>query len=154
LQVSLCVKRLIYTNDAEDIVKGVCSNFLCTSTSLHLPCYYRRTAERGGVVPLLCARRGGGRRRGSEHALLRRQRKGHLHHPRANKGVHTPSVLACPRPCLRSHSPARPRASCLRPTHRAHKPPLDHLSPPPPAPTPPPSRTPPAHSCLSVSPLV
>ncbi|KAL5683508.1 hypothetical protein ACJX0J_009893, partial [Zea mays] len=28
-QVSLCVKRLIYTNDAGEIVKGVCSNFLC-----------------------------------------------------------------------------------------------------------------------------
>nr|1GAQ_A Chain A, FERREDOXIN-NADP+ REDUCTASE [Zea mays]1GAQ_C Chain C, FERREDOXIN-NADP+ REDUCTASE [Zea mays]1GAW_A Chain A, FERREDOXIN-NADP+ REDUCTASE [Zea mays]1GAW_B Chain B, FERREDOXIN-NADP+ REDUCTASE [Zea mays] len=27
--VSLCVKRLIYTNDAGEIVKGVCSNFLC-----------------------------------------------------------------------------------------------------------------------------
>ncbi|PWZ53669.1 Ferredoxin--NADP reductase, chloroplastic [Zea mays] len=27
--VSLCVKRLIYTNDAREIVKGVCSNFLC-----------------------------------------------------------------------------------------------------------------------------
>ncbi|KAL2907118.1 Ferredoxin--NADP reductase chloroplastic [Bienertia sinuspersici] len=27
--VSLCVKRLIYTNDAGEEVKGVCSNFLC-----------------------------------------------------------------------------------------------------------------------------
>jgi ferredoxin--NADP+ reductase len=27
--VSLCVKRLIYTNDQGEIVKGVCSNFLC-----------------------------------------------------------------------------------------------------------------------------
>uniref|UniRef100_A0A803KWF4 Ferredoxin--NADP reductase, chloroplastic n=1 Tax=Chenopodium quinoa TaxID=63459 RepID=A0A803KWF4_CHEQI len=27
--VSLCVKRLIYTNDAGETVKGVCSNFLC-----------------------------------------------------------------------------------------------------------------------------
>ncbi|XP_009363490.2 ferredoxin--NADP reductase, leaf isozyme, chloroplastic [Pyrus x bretschneideri] len=27
--VSLCVKRLVYTNDAGEIVKGVCSNFLC-----------------------------------------------------------------------------------------------------------------------------
>lgn len=29
LQVSLCVKRLVYTNDKGEIVKGVCSNFLC-----------------------------------------------------------------------------------------------------------------------------
>ncbi|KAH0973538.1 hypothetical protein GBA52_025694 [Prunus armeniaca] len=28
-QVSLCVKRLVYTNDQGEIVKGVCSNFLC-----------------------------------------------------------------------------------------------------------------------------
>ncbi|KAM3710849.1 hypothetical protein ACB098_01G063900 [Castanea mollissima] len=27
--VSLCVKRLVYTNDKGEIVKGVCSNFLC-----------------------------------------------------------------------------------------------------------------------------
>ncbi|GFY80435.1 ferredoxin-NADP[+]-oxidoreductase 1 [Actinidia rufa] len=27
--VSLCVKRLVYTNDQGEIVKGVCSNFLC-----------------------------------------------------------------------------------------------------------------------------
>jgi len=27
--VSLCVKRLVYTNQAGEIVKGVCSNFLC-----------------------------------------------------------------------------------------------------------------------------
>ncbi|ESQ34796.1 hypothetical protein EUTSA_v10007988mg [Eutrema salsugineum] len=27
--VSLCVKRLVYTNDAGETVKGVCSNFLC-----------------------------------------------------------------------------------------------------------------------------
>ncbi|MQL80710.1 hypothetical protein Taro_013168 [Colocasia esculenta] len=27
--VSLCVKRLVYTNEAGEIVKGVCSNFLC-----------------------------------------------------------------------------------------------------------------------------
>ncbi|CAN6909050.1 unnamed protein product [Brassica oleracea] len=27
--VSLCVKRLVYTNDAGEVVKGVCSNFLC-----------------------------------------------------------------------------------------------------------------------------
>ncbi|KAG7535830.1 Ferredoxin-NADP reductase (FNR) nucleotide-binding domain [Arabidopsis thaliana x Arabidopsis arenosa] len=27
--VSLCVKRLVYTNDSGEIVKGVCSNFLC-----------------------------------------------------------------------------------------------------------------------------
>uniref|UniRef100_A0A1J3HFS2 Ferredoxin--NADP reductase, chloroplastic n=1 Tax=Noccaea caerulescens TaxID=107243 RepID=A0A1J3HFS2_NOCCA len=27
--VSLCVKRLVYTNDAGEEVKGVCSNFLC-----------------------------------------------------------------------------------------------------------------------------
>lgn len=27
--VSLCVKRLIYTNDQGEIVKGVCSNYLC-----------------------------------------------------------------------------------------------------------------------------
>jgi ferredoxin--NADP+ reductase len=27
--VSLCVKRLVYTNDQGQIVKGVCSNFLC-----------------------------------------------------------------------------------------------------------------------------
>ncbi|XP_042027619.1 ferredoxin--NADP reductase, leaf isozyme, chloroplastic-like [Salvia splendens] len=30
--VSLCVKRLIYTNDQGEIVKGVCSNFLCDLT--------------------------------------------------------------------------------------------------------------------------
>lgn len=29
LQVSLCVKRLVYTNEQGEIVKGVCSNFLC-----------------------------------------------------------------------------------------------------------------------------
>ncbi|RVW42585.1 Ferredoxin--NADP reductase, leaf isozyme, chloroplastic [Vitis vinifera] len=29
--VSLCVKRLVYTNDQGEIVKGVCSNFLCKS---------------------------------------------------------------------------------------------------------------------------
>ncbi|WVZ82943.1 hypothetical protein U9M48_030144 [Paspalum notatum var. saurae] len=29
LSVSLCVKRLVYTNDAGEVVKGVCSNFLC-----------------------------------------------------------------------------------------------------------------------------
>jgi hypothetical protein len=29
IQVSLCVKRLVYTNDKGEIVKGVCSNFLC-----------------------------------------------------------------------------------------------------------------------------
>jgi sulfite reductase alpha subunit-like flavoprotein len=29
IQVSLCVKRLVYTNDAGEVVKGVCSNFLC-----------------------------------------------------------------------------------------------------------------------------
>ncbi|VAI68460.1 unnamed protein product [Triticum turgidum subsp. durum] len=29
--VSLCVKRLVYTNDAGEVVKGVCSNFLCES---------------------------------------------------------------------------------------------------------------------------
>lgn len=29
IQVSLCVKRLVYTNDQGEIVKGVCSNFLC-----------------------------------------------------------------------------------------------------------------------------
>ncbi|XP_020970285.1 uncharacterized protein LOC110268455 [Arachis ipaensis] len=27
--VSLCVKRLVYTNENGEIVKGVCSNFLC-----------------------------------------------------------------------------------------------------------------------------
>ncbi|XP_010497428.1 PREDICTED: ferredoxin--NADP reductase, leaf isozyme 1, chloroplastic-like, partial [Camelina sativa] len=27
--VSLCVKRLVYTNDSGETVKGVCSNFLC-----------------------------------------------------------------------------------------------------------------------------
>ncbi|CAK9861834.1 unnamed protein product [Sphagnum jensenii] len=27
--VSLCVKRLVYTNDKGEVVKGVCSNFLC-----------------------------------------------------------------------------------------------------------------------------
>uniref|UniRef100_A0A2P2MHH6 ferredoxin--NADP(+) reductase n=1 Tax=Rhizophora mucronata TaxID=61149 RepID=A0A2P2MHH6_RHIMU len=27
--VSLCVKRLVYTNDKGELVKGVCSNFLC-----------------------------------------------------------------------------------------------------------------------------
>nr|VDD28765.1 unnamed protein product [Brassica oleracea] len=27
--VSLCVKRLVYTNESGEIVKGVCSNFLC-----------------------------------------------------------------------------------------------------------------------------
>ncbi|CAA7056984.1 unnamed protein product [Microthlaspi erraticum] len=27
--VSLCVKRLVYTNDSGEVVKGVCSNFLC-----------------------------------------------------------------------------------------------------------------------------
>ncbi|KAL3322543.1 hypothetical protein AABB24_039911, partial [Solanum stoloniferum] len=27
--VSLCVKRLVYTNDKGEMVKGVCSNFLC-----------------------------------------------------------------------------------------------------------------------------
>nr|ABK21671.1 unknown [Picea sitchensis] len=27
--VSLCVKRLVYTNDQGEVVKGVCSNFLC-----------------------------------------------------------------------------------------------------------------------------
>ncbi|KAK8462518.1 hypothetical protein SEVIR_1G221100v4 [Setaria viridis] len=27
--VSLCVKRLVYTNEAGEVVKGVCSNFLC-----------------------------------------------------------------------------------------------------------------------------
>jgi hypothetical protein len=57
----------------------------CTPSSL-LPAHRRAR----GVVPLLCARRGGGRRRGSERALLHRQRKGHLHHPRANKGVLRP----------------------------------------------------------------
>ncbi|KFK44126.1 hypothetical protein AALP_AA1G219100 [Arabis alpina] len=30
--VSLCVKRLVYTNDAGEVVKGVCSNFLCDLT--------------------------------------------------------------------------------------------------------------------------
>ncbi|KAH1082006.1 hypothetical protein J1N35_021767 [Gossypium stocksii] len=29
LQVSLCVKRLVYTNEKGELVKGVCSNFLC-----------------------------------------------------------------------------------------------------------------------------
>ncbi|XP_020251190.1 ferredoxin--NADP reductase, leaf isozyme, chloroplastic-like, partial [Asparagus officinalis] len=29
LQVSLCVRRLVYTNDQGEIVKGVCSNFIC-----------------------------------------------------------------------------------------------------------------------------
>ncbi|URE27340.1 Ferredoxin--NADP reductase, leaf isozyme [Musa troglodytarum] len=29
LQVSLCVKRLVYTNEQGEVVKGVCSNFLC-----------------------------------------------------------------------------------------------------------------------------
>lgn len=29
MQVSLCVKRLVYTNDNGELVKGVCSNFLC-----------------------------------------------------------------------------------------------------------------------------
>jgi len=28
-QVSLCVKRLVYTDEKGEIVKGVCSNFLC-----------------------------------------------------------------------------------------------------------------------------
>jgi hypothetical protein len=119
-----------------------------SSLTMLLPAHRRAR----GVVPLLCARRGGGRWRGSERALLSRQRKGHLHHPRANKGVHTPSILACPRPCLRSHAPAHRCASCLRPARRACKPPLDRLSPPPPAPTPPPSRTPPARSCLECVP--
>jgi hypothetical protein len=32
-QVSLCVKRLVYTNDKGEVVKGVCSNFLCNATS-------------------------------------------------------------------------------------------------------------------------
>ncbi|KAG6397596.1 hypothetical protein SASPL_143765 [Salvia splendens] len=32
LQVSLCVKRLVYTNDQGEVVKGVCSNFLCDLT--------------------------------------------------------------------------------------------------------------------------
>ncbi|CAM0153145.1 unnamed protein product [Urochloa decumbens] len=32
--VSLCVKRLVYTNDQGEIVKGVCSNFLCQSCDL------------------------------------------------------------------------------------------------------------------------
>lgn len=34
IQVSLCVKRLVYTNDKGEIVKGVCSNFLCKDTDL------------------------------------------------------------------------------------------------------------------------
>lgn len=29
MQVSLCVKRVVYTNDQGEVVKGVCSNFLC-----------------------------------------------------------------------------------------------------------------------------
>jgi hypothetical protein len=126
--------------------------YISSFTTL-LPAHRR---ARGRRSTALCApwRRPGGRRRGSERTLLCRQRKGHLHHPRANKGVHTPSVLACPCPCLRSHASARPRASCLRPAHRARKPPLDRLSPPLPAPTLPPSYTPPTRSCLSVSPLV
>jgi len=31
--VSLCVKRLVYTNEAGEIIKGVCSNFLCTCST-------------------------------------------------------------------------------------------------------------------------
>ena len=36
LQVSLCVKRLVYVNDAGETVKGVCSNFLCESNLMKL----------------------------------------------------------------------------------------------------------------------
>ncbi|THU54928.1 hypothetical protein C4D60_Mb11t01210 [Musa balbisiana] len=32
--VSLCVKRLVYTNEQGEIVKGVCSNFLCNDPNL------------------------------------------------------------------------------------------------------------------------
>jgi ferredoxin--NADP+ reductase len=44
VQVSLCVKRLVYTNDQGEVVKGVCSNFLCQLSSFNfrhvsvLPC--------------------------------------------------------------------------------------------------------------------
>ena len=36
LQVSLCVKRLVYVNDAGETVSGVCSNFLCKSNQMKL----------------------------------------------------------------------------------------------------------------------
>ncbi|MBA0771920.1 hypothetical protein Gotri_007376 [Gossypium trilobum] len=32
--VSLCVKRLVYTNEKGELVKGVCSNFLCKNAGL------------------------------------------------------------------------------------------------------------------------
>lgn len=34
IQVSLCVKRLVYTNENGELVKGVCSNFLCNGAEL------------------------------------------------------------------------------------------------------------------------
>ncbi len=36
--MSLCVKRLVYTNDKGEVVKGVCSNFLCNATSHTTAC--------------------------------------------------------------------------------------------------------------------
>ena len=36
LQVSLCVKHLVNTNDQGEVVKGVCSNFLCKHPFLNL----------------------------------------------------------------------------------------------------------------------
>lgn len=32
----MCVKRLVYTNDAGEEVKGVCSNFLCKDAKLSM----------------------------------------------------------------------------------------------------------------------
>lgn len=53
-QVSLCVKRLVYTNEQGEIVKGVCSNFLCELLNSHFEMTQTYISKVIIVVYLFC----------------------------------------------------------------------------------------------------
>jgi hypothetical protein len=102
------------------------------------PRYYQRTAERGASFhcSVRAVEEADGEVQNVHFSIVSARAIYTIHALTRASCVHTPSVLACscPRPCLRSHAPARPRASCLRPARRA--------------------RTPPARSCLERVPAV
>ncbi|GAY53746.1 hypothetical protein CUMW_151400 [Citrus unshiu] len=52
--VSLCVKRLVYTNENGEIVKGVCSNFLCKNAKLQasISCFILCDLKPGAEVKI------------------------------------------------------------------------------------------------------
>lgn len=44
------MKRLVYTNENGEIVKGVCSNFLCKNAKLQASLFNSMYFENGGIL--------------------------------------------------------------------------------------------------------